>query len=213
MREIGRELGCRKYLERHPFPGPGLAIRCLCSAKQASLMQVPEGWILPIRSVGVQGDSRSYHHALVVDHGPTQELIKLEAPALTNRLTDINRVVAACGSKAPLSSLKLFEAYLTKDRLGVLRRADAIVRRFQESTRFEDKVWQFPVVLLPIGTIAAPESVVLRPIDSIDGMTAEAVLMDPDMLQQLTQELLALSEVGAVFYDVTNKPPGTIEWE
>ncbi len=214
VREIGREMGVpQKYLERHPFPGPGLAIRCLCSAKQASLMQVPEGWILPIRSVGVQGDSRSYHHALVVDHGPTQELIKLEAPALTNRLTDINRVVAACGSKAPLSSLKLFEAYLTKDRLGVLRRADAIVRRFQESTRFEDKVWQFPVVLLPIGTIAAPESVVLRPIDSIDGMTAEAVLMDPDMLQQLTQELLALSEVGAVFYDVTNKPPGTIEWE
>ena len=68
-------------------------------------------------------------------------------------------------------------------------------------------------MLLPIGTIVAPESVVLRPIDSIDGMTAEAVLMDPDMLQQLTQELLALSEVGAVFYDVTNKPPGTIEWE
>ena len=112
VREIGREMGVpQKYLERHPFPGPGLAIRCLCSAKQASLMQVPEGWILPIRSVGVQGDSRSYHHALVVDHGPTQELIKLEAPALTNRLTDINRVVAACGSKAPLSSLKLFEAY------------------------------------------------------------------------------------------------------
>ena len=105
-----------------------------CVLPRSVVDAVPRGLDLPIRSVGVQGDSRSYRHALVVDHGPTQELIKLEAPALTNRLTDINRVVAACGSKAPLSSLKLFEAYLTKDRLGVLRRADAIVRRFQEST-------------------------------------------------------------------------------
>lgn len=214
VREIGRELGIpAQYLQRHPFPGPGLAIRCLCSARQAALIELPEGWILPIRSVGVQGDSRSYRHALAVEHGPTEELIRFTAPALTNGRSDINRVVATCGSKAPLSSLKLFDAYLTKDRLNLLRHADAIVRGALQSSGFESAVWQFPVVLVPIGTVSASESVVLRPIHSIDGMTAEAVLMETNMLRQLTEDLLALPEIAAVFYDVTNKPPGTIEWE
>jgi GMP synthase (glutamine-hydrolysing) len=214
VREIGRELGIpAQYLERHPFPGPGLAIRCLCSAREAPVVELPEGWILPIHSVGVQGDSRSYRHALALAHGPTEELIRVVAPALTNGRNDINRVVATCGTKATLGSLKLFDAYLSKDRLDVLRRADAIVRGALESSGFETAVWQFPVVLIPIGTISARESVVLRPIHSTDGMTAEAVLMDGDALSRLTDQLLALPEIAAVFYDVTNKPPGTIEWE
>jgi len=214
VREIGRELGIPlQYLERHPFPGPGLAIRCLCSAREAALIGLPEGWILPIRSVGVQGDARSYRHALAVEYGPTEELIRVTAPALTNGRSDVNRVVATCGLKATLGSLKLFETYLTKDRLDLLRRADAIVRGSLESSGFESAVWQFPVVLVPIGTVSARESVVLRPIHSIDGMTAEAVLMKQDTLDRLTEDLLALPEIAAVFYDVTNKPPGTIEWE
>jgi GMP synthase (glutamine-hydrolysing) len=44
-------------------------------------------------------------------------------------------------------------------------------------------------------------------------MTAEAVLMSEDLLRQLTEKLLAIPGISAVFYDVTNKPPGTIEWE
>jgi GMP synthase (glutamine-hydrolysing) len=44
-------------------------------------------------------------------------------------------------------------------------------------------------------------------------MTADVVLMEPDQLQQLTKQLLALPNVAAVFYDLTHKPPGTIEWE
>ena len=44
-------------------------------------------------------------------------------------------------------------------------------------------------------------------------MTADVVLMDPRSLKELTSELLALSEIACVFYDLTNKPPGTIEWE
>jgi GMP synthase (glutamine-hydrolysing) len=44
-------------------------------------------------------------------------------------------------------------------------------------------------------------------------MTAEAALMGEDMLRQLTRQLLAIPGISAVFYDVTNKPPGTIEWE
>ncbi|MGH9621779.1 MAG: glutamine-hydrolyzing GMP synthase, partial [Bryobacteraceae bacterium] len=78
---------------------------------------------------------------------------------------------------------------------------------------FEDRVWQFPVVLLPVGTEEQRESVVLRPIQSVDGMTADAVLMGPEMVEQLTARLLRMDGVCGVFYDLTHKPPGTIEWE
>jgi GMP synthase (glutamine-hydrolysing) len=214
VREIGRELGVpERFLQRHPFPGPGLAIRCLCSSHPAPLIDSKDGWVLPVRSVGVQGDSRSYRHALAIEALPSEEMIRTIAPALTNRRSDVNRVVAVCGTNAPLNSLKLFEAYLTKERLDLLRECDAAVRKFCDNTGFENQIWQFPVVLLPIGTSQTRESVVLRPVGSIDGMTAEAALMSEDQLRQLTAQLLAIPGISAVFYDVTNKPPGTIEWE
>ena len=214
VREIGREIGVpQKFLSRHPFPGPGLAIRCLCSERGATVTDVGEGILLPIRSVGVQGDSRSYRNALALDRQPTLNDIRKTAPALTNRRADINRVVALCGAKLALSDLRVFAASVTQARLDTLREADAIVRHFCLESGFEDKVWQFPVVLLPIGTETARESIVLRPIDSVDGMTADVVLMDTQELGEVTSRLMKIPEIAAVFYDLTNKPPGTIEWE
>jgi GMP synthase (glutamine-hydrolysing) len=161
----------------------------------------------------VQGDSRSYRSVLALPHKPTLDDIRTTAPALTNSRFDVNRVVALTGSKAPLTSLRVFEASITKARLDLLREADAIVRAFCLETGFEDQVWQFPVVLLPVGTEDSPESIALRPVNSVDGMTADAVLMDRDMLERLTRKLLDMPEIAAVFYDLTHKPPGTIEWE
>jgi GMP synthase (glutamine-hydrolysing) len=69
------------------------------------------------------------------------------------------------------------------------------------------------VILIPLGTAESPESIVLRPVDSLDGMTAQSVLMPEDLLREMTHELLALKEVAGVFYDLTHKPPATIEWE
>lgn len=214
VREIGRELGVpEKFLSRHPFPGPGLAIRCLCSERDGTIAETPDGLLLPVRSVGVQGDARSYRNVLALAHEPTQTDIEKTAPALTNSRPDINRVVAICGSKAPLRSLEVFQAAITRQRLDILREADAIVRDFCAATDFEQQVWQFPVALLPVGTDDARESVVLRPINSVDGMTADVVLMPAEMLNRLTQQILAIPQVAAVFYDLTHKPPGTIEWE
>jgi len=214
VRAIGRELALpSKFLSRHPFPGPGLAIRCLCSETSAPVVETSDGFIVPVRSVGVQGDARSYRYVLALPYPPTALSIEKTAPALTNGRSDINRVVALCGSNAPLHSLQVCEAYLTKQRLTTLREADAIVRRFCLESGFEEKVWQFPVVLAPVGTEARPESVILRPIDSVDGMTADVVLMEQDLLQKLTRQLLEMPHIAAVFYDLTHKPPGTIEWE
>ncbi|MGA8027105.1 MAG: glutamine-hydrolyzing GMP synthase [Bryobacteraceae bacterium] len=216
VREIGREIGIpAKFLARHPFPGPGLAIRCLCSKQEAAVTETSDGVLLPLSSVGVQGDMRSYRNVLclVGRSGPALEDINVTAPALTNSRRDINRVVALCGAKSQLTFMQAFEASITKKRLNILREADAIVRRMTLQTGFDGQVWQFPVILLPLGTAEAPESIVLRPINSMDGMTAGVVLMQPEALDQLTAELLKVPDIAAVFYDLTNKPPGTIEWE
>jgi GMP synthase (glutamine-hydrolysing) len=55
--------------------------------------------------------------------------------------------------------------------------------------------------------------VVLRPVDSVDGMTAQSMEMDPELLARMCAEILTDSAVAGVFYDLTHKPPGTIEWE
>lgn len=214
VREIGRELGVpEKFLSRHPFPGPGLAIRCLCADRASPVEAAVGGFLLPVRSVGVQGDERSYRKTFAIDHKPTQADIEKTAPAVTNSRSDVNRVVAVCGTNAKIADFAVFPATITKARLAMLREADSIVRKFCLQSGFEDMVWQFPVVLIPVGVSTARESVVLRPINSLDGMTADVVLMEPAPLEQLTKQLLALPNIAAVFYDLTHKPPGTIEWE
>jgi GMP synthase (glutamine-hydrolysing) len=211
VRAIGRQLGLApELLDRHPFPGPGLAIRCLCTESEGTLKKVDEGWILPVRSVGVQGDSRTYRSVLVIDLFPGAEE---DAAAHTNRRTDINRVVATVRTTVPVSGLRIRRAHLTPTRLDRLRRADAIVRRLSLESGFDQKVWQFPVVLIPLGTVEHPDSVVLRPIDSVDGMTARALRMPAELLEKMSDELLRMGSVAGVFYDLTNKPPATIEWE
>ena len=97
MREVGAELRLpAELLERHPFPGPGLAIRCLCSEKDAEVQATEEGHIIPVRSVGVQGDSRSMRLVLAIERW-----IRRATTELTNRLANVNRVVAPVGMRAP----------------------------------------------------------------------------------------------------------------
>jgi GMP synthase (glutamine-hydrolysing) len=211
VRAIGRQLGLApELLERHPFPGPGLAIRCLCSDQAGEPEKTEDGFIVPVRSVGVQGDSRTYRSVLALEAFPPSEE---DAARLINKLDSVNRVVASVWTAAPIADMRVAPAYMTAARLNLLRRADAAVRRLTHSSGFDASTWQFPVVLIPFGTAGRPDSVVLRPIDSVDGMTASVVRMPADLLAQITADLRTLDGVGGVFYDLTNKPPGTIEWE
>jgi GMP synthase (glutamine-hydrolysing) len=214
VREIGAELGLPKeLLERHPFPGPGLAIRCLCAETGAALTRTAEGFIVPIRSVGVQGDSRTYAPVLAIEHtGPLAGLHE-RATELTNRLHGINRVVSFVQGKMRLEDLRVRASSLDAARLARLRRADSIVRKLSESSGFERAIWQFPVVLIPLGSAESPDSVVLRPVESVDGMTAQSAAMPETLLRSMAEELLAEQSICGVFYDLTHKPPGTIEWE
>jgi len=215
VREIGRELGISEdVLERHPFPGPGLAIRCVCAERDEAIVPAPEGFVLPVRSVGVQGDSRSYAPVLAFDRFPAGDgALQGEATELINRVHGINRVVARVASHVPLAEMRVWSSALSSGRLERLRCADAIVRRLSRESGFDRKVWQFPVVLIPVGSAARPDSVVLRPIDSADGMTAQSVAMEEPLLRSMAAELLKVEGVCGVFYDLTHKPPATIEWE
>ena len=215
VREIGQELGLPpELLERHPFPGPGLAVRCLCAESDAAVRRLEEGWLIPLHSVGVQGDSRSYAPVLALEQFPSPEAhLQETATELINRIRGINRVVARVETRVPMGSLEVRSSALAPDRLARLRRADAIVRRLSREHGFEQQVWQFPVILIPLGSAALPDSVVLRPVHSVDGMTAQSVVMDPALLRAMAEELLEIEGLCGVFYDLTHKPPATIEWE
>jgi GMP synthase (glutamine-hydrolysing) len=210
VRAIGRQLGLApELLERHPFPGPGLAIRCLCSDAAGALEKTADGFIIPVRSVGVQGDSRTYRSVLAIGNFSSAD----DVARLINKLDQVNRVVVAVWTVAPIETMRVEPARLTEDRLDRLRQADGIVRRLTKESGFDAVTWQNPVILIPFGAGSNQDSVVLRPIDSVDGMTASAVRMPAELLEKIVGELREIKGVAGVFYDLTNKPPGTIEWE
>jgi GMP synthase (glutamine-hydrolysing) len=139
----------------------------------------------------VQGDSRSYAPVLAIDTLDTGR-----ATELTNRLRTVNRVIAPVEMRAPWSEMRVRACSLTADRLARLRRADAVARRLSHESGYDSKVWQFPVILIPLGTAEAPDSVVLRPVDSVDGMTAQSVLMDDALLRKMCREILEIAGVA-----------------
>ncbi|MCY3763333.1 MAG: hypothetical protein OXH50_18970 [Gemmatimonadetes bacterium] len=233
MRELGEKLGLpRRLVWRHPFPGPGLAVRVLCSDGveengSASLRMPDEAAaaasglvadLLPLRSVGVQGDGRSYAHPVRIS-GPGAapgaidwDLLERLSTELTNTLPQVNRVVLQLGpEKRPDQRLK--EGYLTRERLDLLREADAIAMEALERHGLMAAVTQMPAVLVPLSSDGRRESIVLRPVTTDDFMTARFDRLPEPFLTEVTGKLLALDGIEAVYYDITHKPPATVEWE
>ncbi|MGV9879366.1 glutamine-hydrolyzing GMP synthase [Streptomyces sp. NPDC003006] len=111
---------------------------------------------------------------------------------------------------------------VTKDRLDLLREADAIAREELTAAGLDRDIWQCPVVLLAdvrsVGvqgdgrTYGHP--IVLRPVSSEDAMTADWTRMPYDVLAKISTRITnEVADVNRVVLDVTSKPPGTIEWE
>jgi GMP synthase (glutamine-hydrolysing) len=142
VRALGRELGLPEaFVGRHPFPGPGLAIRC--------------------------------------------------------------------------------PGEVTKDKLEILRIADAIYLEEIRRAGLYDEIWQAFAVLLPVQTVGVmgdgrtyDRVVALRAVTSVDGMTADFYPFDMKFLGRAATRIInEVKGVNRVVYDVTSKPPGTIEWE
>jgi len=142
VRELGRELGIPdEILYRHPFPGPGLAIRCI--------------------------------------------------------------------------------GEVTRERLDILRQADKIVLEEVKKFGWYNKVWQSFAVLLPVRTVGVmgdertyEHVIAVRAVHSVDGMTADWVRLPYELLEKISNRIInEIKGVNRVVYDITSKPPGTIEWE
>lgn len=242
VRKVGEKLGLPKAMvNRHPFPGPGLAVRCLCvdgpdgeyeklgvtTFNLENSKNVFIEHVLPIKSVGVQGDERTYRHPLVIElAGPHDwNALRFYAPFQTNKDKRINRVILKVDTHdhKKIESVSIVPATLTPERIALLQKVDAIVTQALPALDPDHKVWQFPVVLVPVSINgASPESIVLRPISSTEAMTANFTELPwdgPHGILALAQKILALTDshghpqISAVFYDITNKPPATIEWE
>jgi GMP synthase (glutamine-hydrolysing) len=224
VRELGELLGIpHRLVWRHPFPGPGLGVRLLCSpasdrkidpgvtakVRAALAPEGLEGEVLPVESVGVQGDARTYAHPLLLKGPRDWEKADKLAVALTNRIREVNRVVLEIGALP--GAYKPVAAFCDKPRLDLLREADDICTRFLEAENLYATLWQMPVVLLPLEKGGAPVYV-LRPVISSEAMTARFAALPFPLLDKLWTALKAAG-AGAMLYDITHKPPGTIEWE
>lgn len=110
---------------------------------------------------------------------------------------------------------------VTPERLRVLRRADAIFIRLLREAGLYGEVWQAFCVLLPVRSVGvAGDSrrygyvVALRAVTSVDGMTADWAGLPHGFLDEVARAITrGVPEVGRVVYDITSKPPATIEWE
>lgn len=221
VRRLGEELGLpRPLVWRHPFPGPGLGVRILCAEEpfdadfDAAGIPLPHK-ALPVRSVGVQGDGRTYRHAVALFSEEscriTQQQIKL-ATSVPNSIPAFNRVLLCTSHTTPID-FSFTPAAITPERVVLLQEADMIVDEEMHRADLYDRIWQFPVVLLPFGHKPGMQSIVLRPVDSQEAMTASAIVLPEEVLQRITDRIVALDGIDCVFIDLTNKPPATIEWE
>lgn len=228
VRKLGIELGIPEELvNRHPFPGPGLAIRILTSdpakeipfdntetSKLDEIIKNPllMAEILPVRSVGVMGDGRTYNHPVLLSYRSNytqnwQEL-RIAARMTINSLSSVNRALFAIREQKESYCLKKHS--LTKIACDQLRQVDHLL--MQKVKHIED-IWQMPVVQLPLFDHQGRQVYVMRPVTSIDAMTADFYEMDFDFLRELVKEVKKLPFVADLFYDITSKPPATIEWE
>ena len=251
VRRMGKKLGLEDDLVmRHPFPGPGLSINVLCSdgvlseddkeelkkAKEefegieitefcenckASLVKT----VLPVKSVGVQGDFRTYRFPACLAfkkdekgffHVPkVREKVEKTSSTITNSARFLNRTVIKLYQKPGVKDedLVLQKGYCTRERLDQLREVDDIVLTELHKNGWYDKIFQHLTIDLPYATSDKKASFVLRPVVSEDVMTARFAWLPMELMDNIVKQIAELDFVDSLYLDCTNKPPATFGWE
>ncbi|MFV0453210.1 MAG: glutamine-hydrolyzing GMP synthase [Propioniciclava sp.] len=152
---------------------------------------------------------------------PLRTLFKDEVRAVGEELGLPHEMVWRQPFPGPGLGIRIIGA-VDRERLDLLREADAIAREELAASGLERDVWQFPVVLLAdvrsVGVQGDARTyghpVVLRPVTSEDAMTADWARLPPELLERISTRITnEVREINRVVVDVTSKPPGTIEWE
>ena len=151
---------------------------------------------------------------------PLRELFKDEVRAVGVRLGLPRAVVWRQPFPGPGLGVRVLGA-VNRDHLEVLRRADAILQEEMLRTGWYWKVWQSFCVFLPVRSVGVVGDernyawvIAVRVVQSIDAMTADWVRLPPDLLQRISSRITnEVRGVSRVVFDISSKPPATIEWE
>ena len=191
-----------------------------------------QGTLYPdvIESISFKGPSatiKSHHnvgglpekmHLKLVE--PLRELFKDEVRELGRELSVPGHILDRQPFPGPGLAVRIIGP-VTRERIRILQEADAVVQEEVRTAGLYESIWQSFAVLLPIKTVGVMgdertyENVAaVRAVQSLDGMTADWVRLPYDLLQRISTRMInEVKGINRVVYDISSKPPSTIEWE
>ena len=151
---------------------------------------------------------------------PLRLLFKDEVRLIGEKLNISPEIVWRQPFPGPGLGVRVLEE-VTKEKLDILREADAIVREEIQNSGLERDIWQAFAVLPPVRSVGVKGDartyaypIIIRAVISDDAMTAEVAKLPWELLEKMARRIVAeVDGVNRVAYDITSKPPGTIEWE
>lgn len=233
VRELGEKLGlAHELVWRQPFPGPGLAIRVICAEepyKTADFADVARRLeqfdsqdvstsLLPVKTVGVQGDGRSYSYLAGLSGKANWERLMKLAREIPKTVHGVNRVAYIFGEPVKGAVKEITPTHLTPEVLEQLRAADDVVTKVMLEYDLMRTLKQVPVISFPVH-FGQPgkRSIAIRTFITNDWMTGVPAVPGVDFplaaLDEMVSGIMAVPGVARVAYDLTSKPPGTTEWE
>jgi GMP synthase (glutamine-hydrolysing) len=191
-----------------------------------------QGTLYPdvIESVSVKGPSaviKSHHnvgglpekmHLKLIE--PLRELFKDEVRRVGREIGVPEEIVSRQPFPGPGLAVRIL-GEVTADRVALLQEADRVLIEEIRRADLYDKVWQSFAVLLPVSTVGVmgdnrtyENAIAIRAVESVDGMTADWARLPHDTLQRISSRIISeVHGVNRVVYDISSKPPATIEWE
>jgi GMP synthase (glutamine-hydrolysing) len=191
-----------------------------------------QGTLYPdvIESVSVRGPSatiKSHHNVGGLPEGmkfklvePLRELFKDEVRAVGRDLGIDKEFLVRQPFPGPGLAVRIL-GEITRDKIALLQTADAIVADEVRKAGWYERIWQSFAVLLPVQSVGVMGdartyefTVAVRAVESLDGMTADWARLPHDLLASISSRIVnEVRGINRVVYDISSKPPSTIEWE
>ncbi len=208
--------------DREPFPGPGLGIRIVDCAEESEdweeinskVAEIAQGeglngCVLPVKTVGVQGDARTYSYLGMIWGERDWTRIRSAAKKIPQRVHSVNRVAYSFEEPKEVSKIKTF---VTRENIDLLKEVDYVGRRILSENEVKG-ISQTIFVLFGSGINSENRSVALRAVSTDDFMTVSPFEVPWGVLDEIKEKISKIEGVGSFVIDVTDKPPATTCWE